>query len=116
SPRISQAITRLREMLRDSRWPRFLRSLEGFTNETQLQLNVLESDRPVARRFFEWCAEVMPDTVAGSLDYPAAGSLYRVSGVSFFQVNRYLVDAIVDAALENAEGQSALDLYAGVGL
>jgi 23S rRNA (uracil1939-C5)-methyltransferase len=116
SPRINQAIATLREMLRDPRWPRFLRSLEVFTNETQLQLNVLESERPVARRFFDWCAEVMPDLVAGPLDYSAARSLYRVSGGSFFQVNRYLIDPTVDAALENAEGQSALDLYAGAGL
>jgi 23S rRNA (uracil1939-C5)-methyltransferase len=116
SPRINRAIATLRAMLRDPRWPRFVRSLEVFTDETQLQLNVLESERPVARRFFEWCAEVMPDTVAGPLDYSAAGSLYRVSGGSFFQVNRYLVDPTVEAALENVGGQSALDLYAGVGL
>jgi 23S rRNA (uracil1939-C5)-methyltransferase len=116
SPRINQAIGSLREMLRDPRWPRFLGSLEIFTNETELQLNVLESDRPVARRFFEWCTEAMPDMVAGPLNYSAAGSLYRVSGGSFFQVNRYLIDSTVDASLENAQGQSALDLYAGVGL
>jgi 23S rRNA (uracil1939-C5)-methyltransferase len=116
SPRINLAITTLREMLRDPRWPRFVRSLEVFTSETQLQLNVLETDRPVARRLFEWCAEKMPDIVPGALDYPAAGSLYRVSGGSFFQVNRYLIDAMVETALENAQGESALDLYAGVGL
>src|SRR6266849_9549558 len=32
SPRINLAITTLREMLRDPRWPRFMRSLEVFTN------------------------------------------------------------------------------------
>jgi len=116
SPRINLAITTLREMLRDPRWPRFVRSLEVFTNETQLQLNVLETDRPVARRFFEWCAEKMPDLAPGAIDYEAAGSLYRVSGGSFFQVNRYLIDATVETALEGAQGESALDLYAGVGL
>jgi len=116
SPRMNLAITTLREMLRDPRWPRFVRSLEVFTNETELQLNVLETDRPVARRFFEWCAEKMPDLVPGPLDYQAAGSLYRVSGGSFFQVNRYLIDAMVETALEDAQGESALDLYAGVGL
>jgi 23S rRNA (uracil1939-C5)-methyltransferase len=116
SPRINTAIATLREMLRDPRWPRFVRSLEVFTNETQVQLNVLETDRPVARRFFDWCAEKMPDLVPGALDYEAAGSLYRVSGGSFFQVNRYLIDAMVETALENAQGELALDLYAGVGL
>lgn len=116
SPRINLAIATLREMLRDPRWPRFVRSLELFTNETQVQLNVLETGRPVARRFFEWCAEKMPDLVPGAIDYRAGESLYGVSGASFFQVNRHLIDAMVEIALENAEGESALDLYAGVGL
>jgi len=116
SSRINLAITTLREMLRDPRWPRFVRSLEVFTNEAQVQLNVLETDRPVARRFFEWCAEKMPDLVPGALDYTAAGSLYRVSGGAFFQVNRYLIEAMVETVLEGAQGESALDLYAGVGL
>ena len=44
-------------MLRDPRWPRFIRSLEIFTDEQQVQLNVLETEKPVARRFFDWCAE-----------------------------------------------------------
>ena len=116
SPRINQAIATLREMLRDPRWPRFLRSLELFTDETRLQLNVLETERPVAQRFFDWCLEKMPDLVPGALDYPAASALYRVSGGSFFQVNRYLIDQVVDLALENAQGDGALDLYSGVGL
>jgi len=116
SPRINQAISTLREMLRDPRWPRFIRSLELFTNENQLQLNVLETGRPVAHRFFDWCREKMPALVPGALDYPAAGALYRVSGGSFFQVNRYLIERMVEAALESAEGETALDLYAGVGL
>jgi 23S rRNA (uracil1939-C5)-methyltransferase len=79
-------------------------------------LNVIETGHPVARRFFDWCLEKMPDLVPGALDYPAGGALYRVSGGSFFQVNRYLIERIVEAALESAEGESALDLYAGVGL
>ena len=116
SPRINQAIATLREMLQDVRWPRFLRSLEIFTNETELQLNVLETDRPVARRFFEWCAETMPGLVAGPLDYHALGEIYRVSGGSFFQVNRHLIGGMVEAALAGARGELALDLYAGVGL
>ena len=116
SPRINQAIGTLREMLTDRRWPRFVRALEVFTNESELQLNVLETERPVARHFFEWCREKMPDLVPGPLDYSAAGFLYRVSGSSFFQVNRFLVDAMPDLALEGAQGESALDLYAGVGL
>jgi 23S rRNA (uracil1939-C5)-methyltransferase len=39
-----------------------------------------------------------------------------VSPKSFFQVNRFLIDALTDAALGSHQGESALDLYAGAGL
>ena len=72
--------------LRAQRLPRSVRTIEVFTNET--------------------------DT--GLLDYSAAGYSFRVSPGSFFQVNRFLVDALVNAVVTGAS--SALDLYAGVGL
>ena len=115
SPKINEAIGALAGMLRDSRWPRFVRSLEIFTDERQVQLNVLEAERPVARRFFDWCAETIPGLVAGALDYQ---DRFRVSRNAFFQVNRYLADKLVEIALDGAGagGETALDLYAGVGL
>jgi len=116
SPRINEVITSLREMLRDARWPRFVRAIEVFTNEEQVQLNVLESDRPVAQRFFDWCAEAIVGFVPGALDYAAAGAMYRVSGGSFFQVNRFVIDQMVAEATGGAEDEAALDLFAGVGL
>src|SRR5713226_522631 len=116
SPKINETIGIFRRMLNDSRWPRFVRSLEIFTNERDVQLNVLEAGRPVARRFFEWCAEEIPGLVSGALEYSAAGFTYRVSGGSFFQVNHFLVDPLVEVALDGVQGEAALDLYAGVGL
>jgi 23S rRNA (uracil1939-C5)-methyltransferase len=113
SPKINQTIGALAGMLRDSRWPRFLRSVEIFTDERQVQLSVLETERPVARRFFDWCAETIPGLVAGALDYQ---DRFRVSRNAFFQVNRYLADKLVEIALEGAGGETALDVYAGVGL
>ena len=56
-------------MVRDRRWPDFVESLEVFTDERQVQWNVLESQRPVAKRFLEWLAEEVPGTVAGPLEY-----------------------------------------------
>jgi 23S rRNA (uracil1939-C5)-methyltransferase len=44
------------------------------------------------------------------------GEIYRVGHRSFFQVNRFLIDRLAECALDGAEGMSALDLYAGVGL
>ena len=51
-----------------------------------------------------------------SLMYHAVGHDYRVSGGSFFQTNRFLVDDLVKTATSSATGKTALDLYAGVGL
>ena len=50
--------------------------------------------------------------VTGPIEY--AG--FRVSRNSFFQVNRFLVDQLVQCATSGVEGQWAVDLYAGVGL
>jgi 23S rRNA (uracil1939-C5)-methyltransferase len=113
SPKLNQTIDVLNRMLHDAKWPRMVRSLELFTDETSVQLNLMETDRPVARRFFEWCGENIPGLVEGALDY---NGQYRVSRGSFFQVNRFLLDPLVEAAVEGAEGDSAFDLYAGVGL
>ena len=41
---------------------------------------------------------------------------YRVSAGSFFQTNRHLTDELVSIVTNGMSGQTALDLYAGVGL
>ncbi len=116
SPKLNQTIAVLAGMLRDRRWPRFVRSLELFTNEEQVQVNVRESGQFVARRFFDWCAGTIPGFAPGEIEYTAGGDTYRVGHRSFFQVNRFLVEPLVRRALEGAEGESAIDLYAGAGL
>ncbi len=51
-----------------------------------------------------------------SLLYHAVGVDYRVSGGSFFQTNRYLLDKLVEVVIAGRTGRTALDLYAGAGL
>ena len=51
-----------------------------------------------------------------SLLYSAAGSQYRVDHGAFFQVNRWLVDALVTGVTSRESGRIAWDLFAGVGL
>jgi 23S rRNA (uracil1939-C5)-methyltransferase len=62
----------------------------------------------------------LPRTVAQwgelSLAYRAAGFDYRVDHGAFFQVNRWLVDALVERVTAGQEGRLAWDLFAGVGL
>ena len=55
-------------------------------------------------------------SAADHLIYHAVGHDYRVSGGSFFQTNRFLIDELVRVATGGATGKAALDLYAGVGL
>jgi 23S rRNA (uracil1939-C5)-methyltransferase len=116
SPKLNQALGALASMSGQPRFPHFVKSIEVFGNESEVQLNVLETGQPVARRFFDWCAEEIPGLVSGALDYRSGGDLYRVSARSFFQVNRFLVEPLIERALEGAEGETAVDLYAGVGL
>ena len=116
SPKINEALTALLAMLPDRRWPKFVRALELFTNEREVLLNVLDSEQPVSRRFFEWCAERIPGAKRGWLEYDAVGHSFQVSHNAFFQVNRFLVDRLVEVAIGDASGVDAHDLYAGVGL
>ncbi len=50
------------------------------------------------------------------LAYAAAGFDYRVDHGAFFQVNRRLVDPLVELVTAQCEGKLAWDLFAGVGL
>jgi 23S rRNA (uracil1939-C5)-methyltransferase len=53
---------------------------------------------------------------AASLDYHADGFDYRVDHGAFFQVNRWLVDALVERVIVGQKGKLAWDLFSGVGL
>ncbi|WP_109486158.1 23S rRNA (uracil(1939)-C(5))-methyltransferase RlmD [Occallatibacter savannae] len=51
-----------------------------------------------------------------SIAYQAAGFGYRVDHGSFFQVNRWLIDALIEEVVAGHQGTLAWDLFAGVGL
>ncbi len=53
---------------------------------------------------------------SASLSYSAAGFHYRVDHGAFFQVNRWLIDALVEQVTAGQKGALAWDLFAGVGL
>jgi 23S rRNA (uracil1939-C5)-methyltransferase len=116
SPVLVDVIRTLKAAAKEQQWPEFLRSLEVFTNEADVQLTVADSVRPIAARVFEWCGRLLPSLASGAIDYSAAGHKYRISRGSFFQVNRFLIDALVEEVLSQLRGARALDLYAGVGL
>jgi len=53
---------------------------------------------------------------APSILYRAAGFDYRVDQGAFFQVNRWLIDGLVERVTNGQRGELAWDLFAGVGL
>jgi 23S rRNA (uracil1939-C5)-methyltransferase len=53
---------------------------------------------------------------SASLSYRAAGFDYRVDHGAFFQVNRWLVEKLVERVIADHNGALAWDLFAGVGL
>jgi len=91
SPRLNRA---LREDIAGRRFARRIETLELFTNERDLQ---------------------GPGSPA-AIDYQVGPHAYRVSRGSFFQVNRHLLEPLVERVAKGASGRLALDLYAGAGL
>jgi 23S rRNA (uracil1939-C5)-methyltransferase len=71
-------------------------------------------EQPEPNQFAE--PKRLADSGNTQLHYEAASGSYRVSAGAFFQVNRFLLNEIVDVVCKDAKGQLALDLYAGVGL
>jgi 23S rRNA (uracil1939-C5)-methyltransferase len=51
-----------------------------------------------------------------SITYRAGGFNYRVDQGAFFQVNRWLIDALIDRVVQEHRGAVAWDFFAGVGL
>ncbi len=81
-------------------------TVELFTNETEMQVNLVDRVPHSIYRVFESLGTSAP------LEYDG----FRVSPNSFFQVNRFLIERLVECAIGGVEGETAVDLYAGVGL
>jgi 23S rRNA (uracil1939-C5)-methyltransferase len=91
------------------RFDEFAEALRAIVPELAGAELVLESQtsRP-PRTIAQWGAE--------SLVYSAASVDYRVDHGAFFQVNRWLVDDLVERVTSALSGRLAWDLFAGVGL
>jgi len=50
------------------------------------------------------------------ITYETQAAFYRVSAGAFFQTNRHMIDELVSAVTTGISGNTALELYAGVGL
>jgi len=134
SPGLADAFSRLQEIARDGSLPSEALEIEAFVDsaDSKIALNVAfkEFTKPVAE-----LTKLFQDTVPslhsvllldhkknrfelsgpGYLIQEAGGYQFRVSHLSFFQVNRFLVEDLLNTVIAGAKGDLALDLYAGVG-
>jgi 23S rRNA (uracil1939-C5)-methyltransferase len=101
APALNAAIQKLSDQL-----PRVTTRVELFTNGVETQVSVLDSLPDLVRPLFDSLGTREP------IEYDG----FRVSRNSFFQVNRFLMNDLVNCAVEQGTGDSAVDLYAGVGL
>ena len=101
SPALNDAISKLHGNL-----GRISATVELFTNESVMQVSIEDRVPHSVYRVFESLG------TNAAIEYNG----FRVSRNSFFQVNRYLVDRLVECAIGEAAGETAVDLYAGVGL
>jgi 23S rRNA (uracil1939-C5)-methyltransferase len=135
SPLLEKTLATLRGALAEGALPVTLREIEAFANDddTKLLLNASfagmpRSPAPLAEEFrallpgLESILMIDPGRDAmelfgpGFLTYQVSGRAYRVGHLSFFQVNRYLLEELARTVAGSARGALALDLYAGVGL
>jgi len=134
SPLLAKTFGQLQELARSNRLPEKVLEIEAFVDsaDAKLALNVAFERFPkpaaeLAATFREALPELASLLLAdeskdrfeltgpGLLFHEAGGFRYRVSHLSFFQVNRFLVDDLLKTVIAGAKGDAALDLYAGVG-
>jgi 23S rRNA (uracil1939-C5)-methyltransferase len=134
SPRLAETFGLLQEMARGGKLPAGILEIEAFadSSDEKIALNVAFDAYPKpAAELAEYFRAELPRieslllldqkkerfelTGPGYLMHEAGGFSFRVSHLSFFQVNRFLVEELLGAVTQGAKGQLALDLYAGVG-
>ncbi len=135
SPRLAETFAQLRALLAKSKILSAIDEIEAFADSAnQKVLLNLSADRLTDSA--ESIAAALRDAVPsaesiliqdrradtfglfgpGFLTYTAGGAEFRVGHLSFFQVNRFMVEPLVNTVLGDSRGRLALDLFAGVGL
>ena len=134
SPCLAHTFAQLQEMARSGRLPEGIQEIEAFADsaDERIALNVaFEKFSKPAKELAGAFRDALPQieslllldqkknrfelTGPGYLTHEAGGYKYRVSHLSFFQVNRFLIEELLKTVTANAHGALALDLYSGVG-
>jgi 23S rRNA (uracil1939-C5)-methyltransferase len=134
SPLLAKTFGQLQELARAARLPEEMLEIEAFADsaDEKIALNVAfkEYPRPAADLAASLRA-ALPQVESlllldqkknrfelsgsGFLEHAAGGYHFRVSHLSFFQVNRFLIEDLLATVTAGSQGSLALDLYSGVG-
>jgi 23S rRNA (uracil1939-C5)-methyltransferase len=146
SPLINRAIAAFWQMGRERKVPDGIHEIEFFANADDTRVLIGASCQPgtASTPIREW-ADSLPSALSGitgivvhragssrvagagdakqvatsgarEIIYQTEKASYRASTGAFFQVNRHLINELVAIVTEGFSGDTALDLYAGVGL
>src|SRR5271170_476769 len=134
SPRLAETFAQLQELARGNSLPPGVLEIEAFADsaDEKIALNIaferfpgpskaLSANFRAALPALESLLMLDQSKNRFELDGPGyltqrAGEFtFRVNHLSFFQVNRFLVEDLLQTIVRNAKGAYALDLYAGVG-
>jgi 23S rRNA (uracil1939-C5)-methyltransferase len=134
SPGLAGLFAKLQNMARDSSLPPGVLEVEAFadSDDAKFAMNIAFERFPrPAKDLTAQFREALPQleslllldqskdrfelTGPGYLVHKVGGFSFRVSHLSFFQVNRFLAEDLLKTVLDGAKGAFALDLYAGVG-
>lgn len=134
SPGLAAVFGKLQNMARDNSLPPGVLEVEAFSDseDAKFALNIaferfpkpakdLNAEfraalpEPESLLLLDQSKDKFELTGPGYLVHKAGGYSFRVSHLSFFQVNRFLVEDLLRSVIVGAKGTFALDLYAGVG-
>ena len=134
SPLLEKTFEQLQDMTRSGHLPEKVLEIEAFVDSTdeKIALNMAFERFPKpAAELAAAFRQALPKieslllldqskdrfelTGPGFLFHEAGGFRFRVSHLSFFQVNRFLVEDLLKTMTSGVQGDVALDLYAGVG-
>jgi 23S rRNA (uracil1939-C5)-methyltransferase len=106
TPELQSQLERLRRRMNDDDLPDDARYFRVIAGDEEVSVASGRGSSPTVRE----------GSQARHISLTIAGETYRLNAESFFQTNIDLLPKLIDAALGDARGNSAIELYCGVGL
>jgi 23S rRNA (uracil1939-C5)-methyltransferase len=113
APELQQTLENLRERMQDGLLPDDARDFRAVVGDEGVSVAPAGVRSPTVREGYD------PTGKSGEvrdITRTIHGERYRLNAASFFQANTDLLPQLIDAAIGEAKGETAIELYCGVGL